>query len=200
MDRKNEILEFIKSYYLNQGMYPSIRDIGEGVGLKSSSSVQYQLNKLLDEGLLTKNSKGHISLVEDYNNFKEQTSDTVDLIPVIGKITAGIPILAMEEYDDFIPISKELSKDKEVFSLRVSGESMIDAHICDGDLIIIEKTQYVKNGDIVAALIEDEATVKRFFKHSDHVELRPENESYESIRVKDVKILGKVIGLQRNIY
>lgn len=194
-----EVLLFIKSEIERQGYPPSVRDICRGVGFSSTSTVHGHLEKLEKTGYIRKDPSKTRALViidreENELMKKKQTLD----VPILGKVTAGNPILAIENIEDTYPVSLELVEDKDVFMLKIQGESMIEAGILNNDLVLVEKKSNAKNGDIVVALIEgDEATVKRYFLEKDHIRLQPENQFMEPIYSKNVKILGKVIGLYR---
>jgi len=194
-DKQTEIYEVIKQHILDKGYPPSVREICEIVGLRSTSTVHGHLERLEKKGLIRRDptKPRAIELVKD-SVFKKEIID----IPIIGKITAGEPILAFENIEDTFSIPLNFVKNNnELFILNVSGESMIEAGIFDGDLAIIEKTNYAENGDIVVALIENEATLKRFFKEKDHIRLQPENKTMTPIIVPDCKIIGKLVGLYR---
>ena len=194
-DKQYEIYEFLKRQIYEKGYPPSVREICAAVGLKSTSTVHGHLARLEKKGYIRRDptKPRAIEILKDSINKKE----LID-IPVIGKVTAGMPILAVENVEDTftLPINF-LKSNNDLFILNVSGESMIDAGIFDGDLAIIEKCDYAENGDIVIALIENEATIKRFFKEHDHIRLQPENSTMEPIIVNDCKILGKLIALYR---
>ena len=193
-DRQSEIFEFLKTYTENKGYPPSVREICEAVGLKSTSSVHGHLKKLEEKGLIKRDpTKPRALEIMDLNNKKEMVN-----IPILGKVTAGVPILATENIEDTFPLPLDYIKhDKELFMLNVSGDSMINAGIFSGDLAIIEKCQTASNGDIVVALIENEATLKRFFREKNHIRLQPENDTMEPIIVNDCSILGKLVGIFR---
>lgn len=191
-NKQQQIFNFIKDFIDEKGTAPSVREIGEAVDLKSSSTVQYHIMALIDAGYLEKgeaNQKRTLKLAKKGSNTYH--------VPLLGTVTAGKPILAVESIEDYIPVSIN-SKGKELFALRVKGDSMINAAICDGDIVIVERTPYAENGDIVVALIEDEATVKRFYAENGHFRLQPENENYEPIIVDELAVLGKIISLIRN--
>jgi len=194
--KQKEIIRFIEEYIEIYSYPPTVREIGKGVNLSSSSSVYAQLNKLQSKGYIKKNavtSRG-ISLVKQENkNFIS--------IPMVGLVTAGNPIEAIENVSDYFPIPSYLIKrDDVVFALEVSGDSMKNAGILDHDTIIIKKTNVADNGEIVVALTEDnEATVKRFYKEKDYIKLQPENENYDPIILRNVNIIGKVIGVFRDL-
>lgn len=194
-NKQNEIYEYIKSSVLSKGYPPSVREICEAVGLKSTSTVHGHLERLEKKGLIRRDptKPRAIELVKESVTKRE----IID-IPIVGKITAGLPILAVENIEDTfsIPINY-IKSNKELFILNVSGTSMIEAGIFDGDLAIIEKCNTADNGDIVVALIENEATLKRFFKEKDHIRLQPENSTMKPIIVNDCQILGKLAGIYR---
>ncbi|QGU95190.1 transcriptional repressor LexA [Clostridium bovifaecis] len=194
-DKQTEIYEFIKRQILEKGYPPSVREICKGVGLSSTSTVHGHLSRLEKKGLIRRDSTKPrtIELLKESMAKKEMLD-----IPIIGKVTAGAPILAVENIEDTFPISLNfMPSNKELFMLSITGESMIEAGILDGDLAIIEKVDYAENGDIVVALIDNEATLKRFFKEKDYIRLQPENKSMEPIIVEDCKIIGKLAGLFR---
>lgn len=194
-NKQLEIYEYIKQHILDKGYPPSVREICSAVGLRSTSTVHGHLDRLQAKGLIRKDptKPRAIELIKD-NVIKKEIVD----IPVVGKITAGQPILAVENIEDTFSIPINFVKsDKELFVLNVSGESMIEAGIFDGDMVILEKVDFAENGDIVAALIENEATLKRFFKEKDYIRLQPENKTMKPIIVKDCKILGRLVGLYR---
>lgn len=196
--RQVDILEYIKHAVRTNGYPPSVREIGEAVGLSSSSTVHGHLNVLEQKGYLRRNPlKPRAIEITDGTNPIGTYKEIVN-IPILGRVTAGQPILAVENIEDNFPIPQSFLQAKsDLFILVVSGDSMIEAGILDGDYVIVEKVSNAVNGDIVAALIDDEATIKRFFKESGQIRLQPENRFMDAIIVKDVKILGKVIGLFR---
>lgn len=194
-DKQTEIYEFIRKQILEKGYPPSVREICKGVGLSSTSTVHGHLERLEKKGLIKRDSTKPrtIELLKEPIIKREMLN-----IPIVGKVTAGTPILAVENIEDTFPMPLNfLPSNEELFMLYVSGESMIDAGILDGDLAIIEKCNCAENGDIVVALIENEATLKRFFKENDHIRLQPENKTMKPIIVDDCKIIGKLIGLFR---
>jgi len=197
--KQQEIIEFIKSEINRKGYPPSVREIGKAVGLKSTSTVHGHLSRLEKKGYIRRDPTKPRA-IEVLNNDKRDLSDVIKL-PVIGKVTAGSPILAVENIDEYYSIPRDLivGYEGESFILKVRGESMINAGILDGDYIIVRKQSYADNGDIIVALIEDEATVKRFFKESDHIRLQPENPSMDPIIVDNVMVLGKVVGVIRKL-
>ena len=195
-----EILLYIKSEVQRQGYPPSVRDICKGVDLKSTSTVHSHLEKLESKGYIRKDptKPRAIEILDKNDDFLLVSKKTVD-VPIVGRVTAGAPILAVENIEDTYPIPVEFVKDYDVFMLKVQGESMIDAGILDGDLVLVKEQKFALNGDIVVALLGEEATVKRFFKEKDKVRLQPENQFMEPIYSTDVSILGKVIGLFRRM-
>ena len=195
-----EILLYIKSEVQRQGYPPAVRDICKGVNLKSTSTVHSHLEKLESKGYIRKDptKPRAIEILDRNDDFLLISKKTVD-IPILGKVTAGTPILAVENIEDTYPVPLELVEGHDVFMLKIQGESMIDAGILDGDLVLVREQKSALNGDIVVALLEDEATVKRFFKEKDIIRLQPENQFMEPIYAKDVSILGKVIGLFRKM-
>ena len=193
-DKQQEIYEYLKIYTENKGYPPSVREICEAVGLKSTSSVHGHLKKLESKGLIKRDPTKPRALEIIDNSVKREMVN----IPIVGKVTAGLPILATENIDDTFPLPLDYIKhDKELFMLNISGNSMIDAGIYDGDLAIIEKSQTASNGEIIVALLENEATLKRFYKEDDHIRLQPENTTMDPIIVKDCSILGKLVGIFR---
>lgn len=197
-ERQINIYNFIKFQIIDNGFPPSVREIAKGVGIKSTSTVHNQLNILEEKGYIRKTSSKNraIEILDKDLDSEFTPKKTID-VPVIGKVTAGEPILATEHIEDTFPLPLDLVSSGTIFMLNVRGESMIEAGILDGDLIIVKKQDYADNGDIVVALLDDSATVKRYFKKEDCIELRPENSTMEPILTRDVIILGKVIGLQR---
>ena len=189
-DNQQKILDFLKDR-LSSGVPPSVREIGRAVGLSSTSSVQSNLTALEEKGYIERDPllKRSIRIVGQ--------SENVHHVPLLGVVTAGQPILATEQIEGYLPYTGKVSKDKPVFALHVRGESMINAGILDGDIIFAEKTPTVRNGEMVIAMIGDEATVKTFYKEKGHVRLQPENDFMEPIIVDEVLILGKVVGLYR---
>jgi len=193
-NKQNEIYEYIKHHVRDKGYPPSVREICAAVGLSSTSTVHGHLERLEKRGLIKRDptKPRTIEIVE-----KEVRKEMIS-IPVIGTITAGLPILAIENIEDTFPLPIDYIKsNKELFMLRVKGDSMIEAGIYDNDLAIIEKTNYAENGTIIVALIENEATLKRFFKEKDYIRLQPENSSMNPIIVDDCTIIGKLSGLYR---
>ncbi|HHV65059.1 MAG TPA: transcriptional repressor LexA [Peptococcaceae bacterium] len=196
--RQLAILEIIKKEIALKGYPPSVREIGEAVGLTSSSTVHNHLNILEQKGYIRRDPTKPRA-IEVLDSSSEFGSRRIVHIPIVGRVTAGEPILAVENIEDSFPVSYDLVKDDTVFMLRVQGDSMIEAGILDKDLILVKQQHTANNGDIVVALLEDEATVKRFYKEKDLIRLQPENQYMEPIYSKNVTILGKVIGVFRTI-
>jgi repressor LexA len=192
--KQEEILEFIKMQLLDKGYPPSVREICSAVGLRSTSTVHGHLERLEKKGYIRRDpTKPRAIEVIDIVSRKEMIN-----IPVIGTVTAGLPILAVENIEDTFSIPINFVKTtSELFMLTISGESMIEAGILNGDKVIIEKNSTAENGEIVVALIDNEATIKRFFKEKDHIRLQPENKTMQPIIVDDCKIIGKIVGLYR---
>ena len=212
--RERDILKFIQKEIITNGFAPSVREICKAVGLNSTATVQGYLKTLEERGYvkkenqkgrtirLLKNFKGEnvvsdalgVSATKEYYSNKEMVN-----VPLVGKITAGQPILAVENITDTFPIPIDFVGNSESFMLTVRGESMIEAGILDGDYILVKKTNSAENGQIVVALIDDEATVKTFYKEKGHIRLQPENSTMDPIIVPDCKILGKVCGVFRKM-
>lgn len=195
-----EILLYIKSEVQRQGYPPSVRDICKGVNLRSTSTVHNHLEKLEAKGYIRKDptKPRAIEILDKNDDFLLIQKKTID-VPILGKVTAGAPILAVENIEDTYPVPLDMVKDHDVFMLKIQGESMINAGILDGDLVLVREQKNANNGDIVVALLDEEATVKRFFKELNRIRLQPENEFMEPIYTDNVSILGKVIGLFRKI-
>lgn len=195
-----EILLYIKSEVQRQGYPPAVRDICKGVSLKSTSTVHSHLEKLEAKGYIRKDptKPRAIEILDKNDGFLLAPKKTVD-IPILGRVTAGSPILAVENIEDTFPIPLEIVEGHDVFMLKIQGESMIDAGILDGDLVLVQEQNSAMNGEIVVALLEEEATVKRFYKEKDKIRLQPENQFMSPIYPENISILGKVIGLYRKI-
>lgn len=206
--REKAILRYIEKQIMNVGYPPSVREIGKAIGLSSTATVHAYLAKLEKQGYIKKEDKKGRTLkvikgtdgqpITKQNKEFYTQREMVD-VPVIGKITAGLPILAVENVTDTFPIPIDFVGNSESFMLTVRGESMIEAGILDGDYILVKKQNDASNGEIVVALIGDEATVKTFYKEKDHIRLQPENHTMDPIIVPDCKILGKVAGVFRKM-
>lgn len=188
-EKQQLVLTFLKER-AQDGLPPSVREICSATGIKSTSTVHAYLRLLEDEGYISRQS--------GLNRAIRLPGESVVRVPLLGKVTAGIPILAVEQVEEYVPYSGGGYHAGELFALRVSGTSMINAGILDKDIVIVKKTPVAENGDIVVALIGDEATVKRIYREKDHIRLQPENGAFEPIIVKEVVVLGKVISLLRN--
>ena len=202
-NNEQKILDFIKEQIKENGYPPSVREICVAVGLKSTSSVHSYLNKLAEKGCITKTGlkTRALKVIEEETSNIPSSDSNVLSIPLVGNVAAGAPILAEQNIEEYFSIpSSFLSKSaisSNTYMLKVKGESMINVGIYNGDYIIISKQNTAINGEIVVALIDNEATVKTFYKEKDHIRLQPENDTMDPIIVKDVKILGKVVGLFR---
>ncbi|MBR6647316.1 MAG: transcriptional repressor LexA [Clostridia bacterium] len=169
---------------------PSVREICVATGLKSTSTVHLHLKSLEEKGLIER-EKGFNRCI------KLSKTEGTSQIPVMGRVTAGVPILAVEDIETYIPVSESVRRGRELFALRVVGESMLYAGILDGDIVIVHRTPVTNNGDIVVAMIDEEATVKRFYKENGHFRLQPENDAFEPIITEEVVLLGTVVALYR---
>ena len=194
--KQKEILEYIKSQILERGFPPAVRDICEAVHLKSTSSVHSHLETLEKNGYIRRDptKPRAIEILDDSFNFMRREMVNV---PIIGRVAAGEPILAEQNVENYFPIPMEYLPNSPVFILKVKGESMINAGILDGDMVLVQQISTARNGEMVVALIEDGATVKTFYKEDGHIRLQPENDTMDPIIVADVQILGKVIGIFR---
>lgn len=192
-----QILEYMRSEVKEKGYPPSVREICDAVGLKSTSTVHGHLARLERKGYIRRDPTKPRAIEILYQN-DQDTGKEIIYVPIIGTITAGVPILAVENIEDTFPLPVEYIHNDEVFMLKVKGDSMIEAGIFNKDLVLVRKQSQANNGDIVVALIEDFATVKRFFQEDGHIRLQPENASMSPIIVSNVTILGKVIGLFRS--
>ena len=199
--RQKDILEYIKKFSAQKKYPPSIREIAANFNLSSPATAHVHVKKLIEKGYL-KRGKGSNHLLElQVPNEFEYKNDEVVTVPLLGKVAAGSPIEAIEKPNEFFSLPAELlPKNKEVFTLEVNGDSMINVGIFDGDIVIVKKEKTANNGEIVVAMTdENEVTLKRFYKEKDHIRLQPENDYLEPIILKNVTILGKAIGLYRKI-
>ncbi len=198
-DKQIKILKYIKNELNLRGYPPSIREICKAVGLSSTSSVHAHLNTLEEKGYIKKgnNKRRALELIDVDDICSNMPKKEVINVPIIGTVTAGQPILAVENVDDSLPISIDFVGNKESFVLKIKGESMIEAGILSGDFVIVNSQNAAKNGDIVVALIDDEATVKTFYKEKDHIRLQPQNSLMDPILVKEAHILGVVKAVVR---
>jgi repressor LexA len=202
--RQQEIFDFIRKYSAKYGYPPTVRDIGKAVGLASSSTVHAHLSNLEKVGLLRRDpSKPRaIELLDRaVGSAVESVRGIVrsDGIPVLGTVAAGAPILAEENIEDYVTVPAVAGGDEGEFVLRVRGDSMKEAGILEGDMVVVHPQASARDGDVVVALLGEEATVKRFYREPDHIRLQPENATMEPIRSKEVRVLGRVVGLLRSI-
>lgn len=197
-EKQQEILNYIKQEILSKGYPPSVREICEAVKLRSTSSVHAHLETLEKNEYIRRDptKPRTIEIVDDSFNL---TRREVVNVPMVGRVAAGEPILATENIESYFPIPVEMMPNAQTFMLTVKGESMINAGIFDGDWILVQQQNTARNGDMVVALVEDSATVKTFYKENGHFRLQPENDSMDPIIVADVQIIGKVIGLFRQM-
>ncbi len=206
--RQQEIFDFIKKYSAKYGYPPTVRDIGKAVGLASSSTVHAHLSNLEKAGLLRRDPSKPRA-IELLDRAIENVRDTVESgvrsvvgggrVPLVGQVAAGAPVLAEENIEDYVEVAALAGGDQATFLLRVKGDSMKNAGILEGDLVVVQRQDTADDGDIVVALVGEEATVKTFYREDDHVRLQPENPDHEPIRSRDVKILGRMVGLLRHL-
>jgi repressor LexA len=198
--RQQEIFDFIKKYSSRHGYPPTVRDIGKAVGLTSSSTVHAHLANLERVGLLRRDPSKPRA-IEMLDRAVDGVKNIVrpNGLPLVGQVAAGQPILAEENIEDYVQVPELAGGEEGEFILRVRGESMINAGILEGDFVVVRPQETATDGDIVVAMVGEEATVKRFFIEDDHIRLQPENEAMEPIRSKDVRILGKVVGVFRKV-
>jgi repressor LexA len=199
--RQQEILDFIRSYSARHGYPPTVRDIGKAVGLASSLTVHAHLANLEKVGLLRRDpSKPRaLELLDKAVDAAKNVLPGSGGLPLVGRVAAGEPILAEENIEDYVPVSGLAGGDEGEFVLAVRGDSMVDAGILDGDFVVVKRQEKAADGEIVVALVGEEATVKRFFKEPDHVRLQPENSTMEPIRTRDVSVVGRVVGVFRKV-
>ena len=195
-NKQQEILDYMKQVILDRGYPPSVREICEGVNLKSTSSVFSHLERLEKNGYI-KRDPTKPRAIEICDDSFQTVRTEVASIPIVGTVAAGQPILAEQNIESYFPIPMERIPAKDAFILKVKGDSMINIGILSGDCILVESTTDVRNGDVVVAMIEDSATVKTFYKENGHIRLQPENDDMDPIIVNDCTILGKVFGVYR---
>ncbi|ARK30907.1 transcriptional repressor LexA [Halalkalibacter krulwichiae] len=201
--RQLEILDFIKIEVKKKGYPPSVREIGEAVGLASSSTVHGHLSRLEKKGYIRRDptKPRAIEVLDLEEDTIVQPDRKTTYVPVLGKVTAGLPITAIENIEDYLPLPEHLVSDDKAYVLIIQGDSMIEAGIFDGDMVIVRQQQTANNGDIIVAMTEEnEATVKRFFREKDYIRLQPENATMDPILLKEVTVLGKVIGVFRTLH
>ena len=199
--KQNEILSFIKKFIVSHGYPPTTREIGAALGISSPATIHVHLSKREQKGYIKKeNSKNRALELLVENEYEEKNENIIE-VPLLGKITAGNPIEAIENPNEYFQLPSYLiPKNKDVFTLKVDGESMINAGIFDGDIVIVEKRNTARNGEIVVAMTdENEVTLKTFYKEKDHFRLQPENDSMDPFIFDNITILGKAIGLYRKI-
>lgn len=197
--RQRQILEYIKREVKLKNYPPSVREIGEAVGLSSSSTVHAHLAKLEEKGFIRRDPSKPRAIELLAEDEEPYFVPEVVQVPIVGQVTAGQPILAEENIEDYFPLPKMMVHGDSVFMLQVRGDSMINAGIMDGDYVIVRQQYQANNGEIVVAMLDGEATVKRFYKEKDHILLKPENDLYEPIRSPHIRVIGKVIGVFRSL-
>jgi repressor LexA len=194
--RQQEIFDFIKSYSSKHGYPPTVRDIGKAIGLTSSSTVHAHLANLEKQGVLRRDpTKPRAMEILD----RAKKAVTPPGLPIVGRVAAGQPILAEENIEEYVEVPQIAGGDDGEYVLKVQGDSMKNVGILEGDYVVVHSTETAENGEIVVALLDDEATVKRFYKEADHVRLQPENEALEPILTRDVQVLGRVVGVFRRV-
>jgi repressor LexA len=196
--RQQEIFEFIKQYSGRHGYPPTVRDIGKAIGLTSSSTVHAHLGNLEKLGLVRRDPTKPRAL-ELLGEAARKIAPGPSGLPLVGRVAAGSPILAEENIEEYVEVPPIAGGDDGEYVLRVAGDSMIDAGILDGDYVIVHRQETADNGEIVVALVGEEATVKRYFRESDHIRLQPENPAMEPIRTREAAVLGKVVGVCRRV-
>lgn len=202
--RQRQIYDYIEAYIDQKGFGPTVREICEAVNLSSPSTVHVHLRTLEEKGFIVRDSLKSRSIAlphkEEHHAHGSAGYENIVSLPVVGRVAAGEPILAEQNIENTLTLPTELVGDSASFILSVRGDSMIEVGINDGDYVVVKEQQVARNGEIVVALIEDGATVKRFFKEQDHIRLQPENSSMEPIIVKDCAIVGKVVAVMRKVY
>lgn len=198
---QQKIYDFLKAQIKSKGIAPSIREICDYTGLTSTSTIHLHLSTLEKKGyiLRSKTKKRYIEILEDDFYAEPEEFTEYANIPIVGQVSAGMPILAVENIEGHFPVPVDFLRNNDAFMLRIKGDSMINAGILNNDLVLVNKQATASNHDIVIALVDDSATCKRYFKESGHFRLQPENDDYEPIILKEVSILGKVIGLFRSM-
>jgi repressor LexA len=198
--RQQEIYDFIRKYSAKYGYPPTVRDIGKAVGLASSSTVHAHLANLEKIGVLRRDPSKPRAL-----ELLDRATDAVKSVvkpgglPLVGQVAAGVPVLAEENIEDYVPVPDLAGGDEGDFVLTVKGDSMKDVGIMEGDVVVVRSQEIADDGQIVVALVGEEATVKRFFREEDHVRLQPENETMEPIRTREARIIGRVVGVLRKV-
>ena len=197
--RQQEIFEYIKRYSARHGYPPSVRDIGKAIGLTSSSTVHAHLANLEKLGLLRRDPSKPRAIELLVDRARRAARPALGQLPVVGQVAAGQPVLAEENIEDYVSIPEIAGGEEGEYVLRVSGDSMKDAGIFEGDYVVVRPQQTAQDGEIVVALVGEEATVKRLYREADHVRLQPENEAMEPIRTREVTVLGRVVGVCRRM-
>jgi repressor LexA len=199
--RQQEIFDFIKKYSAGHGYPPTVRDIGKAVGLASSSTVHAHLANLEKLGLVRRDptKPRAIELLDRAVDAAKNAVTGQSGLPLVGRVAAGVPIMAEENIEEYIDVPPILGGDEGQFILAVQGDSMVDVGILNGDYVVVRPQDTAVDGEIIVALVEEEATVKRFFRESDHIRLQPENKTMDPIIVRDVSILGRVVGVFRKV-
>ena len=195
--RQREIFDYVKSYGEQHGYPPTVRDIGKAIGLTSSSTVHAHLANLEKLGMLRRDPTKPRAIEVLVDRAKAAVAPSG--LPIVGQVAAGQPVLAEENIEEYVPVPQIAGGDEGEFVLRVKGDSMVGAGIFEGDYVVVRPQETASDGEIVVALVEDEATVKRFFKEEDHVRLQPENDALDPIRSRDVQLLGRVVGVCRRV-
>lgn len=196
--RQQEIFDFIKRYSAKHGYPPTVRDIGKAIGLTSSSTVHAHLANLEKLGMLRRDPTKPRAL-ELLGEAARKVVPGPSGLPLVGRVAAGAPVLAEENIEDYVEVPQIAGGEDGEYILRVTGDSMKDAGILDGDYVIVHRQETAANGEIVVALVGDEATVKRYFREADHIRLQPENDAFEPIRTREVAVLGRVVGVCRRV-
>ncbi len=194
--RRREILGFIERMIADRGFPPTVREIGKAVGLRSTSTVHFHLRALEDAGYLER-APLLTRAMRPLREAGDGKQRPARLVPVVGRVAAGLPVLAEENVDEILPLPDDFLPSGELFLLQVRGDSMIGDDIRDRDLVIVQRLDAADSGDIVVALLGEEATVKRFIRHEENVELRPSNPDFQPIFARDVQVLGRVVGILR---
>jgi repressor LexA len=195
--RQREIFDFISRYLNKHGYPPTVREIGKAVGLHSSSTVHAHLAKLESRGVLKRDPTKPRAIEVLVSKAKRAVRQTG--LPLVGNVAAGSPILAEENIEEYLEVPDVIGGEDGDYILSVRGESMKDAGILDGDFVVVRQSEDAKNGEIVVAMIDDEATVKRYFREKDHIKLQPENKSMKPIKTRDARVLGRVVGVFRRV-
>ncbi|MCZ7662117.1 MAG: transcriptional repressor LexA [Thermoleophilia bacterium] len=199
-NRQREILDVIKKQVREQGYPPTVREIGEAVGLSSPASVHGHLAVLEEKGCIRRSVSKRRALEVVGDTGRPRGKESMNRLPVVGQVAAGRPLLAEENVEDMVDVPGFMAEDDECFVLRIKGSSMINAGILEGDLVVVRRQDWAENGQIVVAMLGDEATVKRFYRESGYVRLQPENDAMEPIITKtDPRILGRVSGVMRRV-